>query len=429
LRFRRGPLEYIAGAGRRSVDIKKIAFGKFQLFHVNHPDLIRDVLVTHDWNFIKARGLRSSKPILGNGMLTSEGELHRRQRRLAQPAFHSARLAAYADVMVACAARAGKSWACGQVCALDQEMMRLTLEIVGRTLFSADVVDEASDIGESLTRALRLFIGLNRPLAQLIPAVRRQAERKAARSRSELAVALIKVIEQHRQDPDKYDDMLSLLMSSHDDMGAGYMSDELLLDESLTLFLAGHETTANALTWTWYLLAQNAEVDGQLRQEIDTVLEGRLPTLADLPQLRYTSQVFLEALRLYPPAWIIAREAVSAYRLGPFEVPPGATLFMSPYATQRDPRFWKDPEVFDPGRWKEETAVSRPKFSFYPFGAGTRVCIGEHFALMEGVLVMATLLQQWKFHLLPGQRVELWPQITLRPRHSIQFAAERVSAC
>lgn len=428
MRFRRSPLEYIAGTGRRSVDIKKISFGKFQLFHVNHPELVRDVLVTHDWNFVKARGLRSSKPILGNGLLTSEGELHRRQRRLAQPAFHSARLSSYASVMVECAVRAADTWVCGQIYAVDQEMMRLTLQIVGRTLFSADVEHEAGEISESLTQALHLFIGLNRPLAQLIQPLRKRAERKAAESRRNLAVPLLKVIEDHRRQPEKYDDMLSLLMSSHDDMGADYMSNELLLDESLTLFLAGHETTANALTWTWYLLAQHPDVELQLLQELNSVLNRRAPTLADIANLHYASQVFREALRLYPPAWIIARESVSAYRLGPFDVPPGATIFMSPYATQRDPRFWDRPEQFDPDRWRDEVSAGRHKFSFYPFGAGTRVCIGEHFAMMEGILLLATLLQRWRFHLLPGQKVELWPQITLRPRHSIHFCANRSQA-
>ena len=428
LKFRRSPLQYIAATGKRSIDVRWIRFGKFDLFHANHPDLIRDVLVTHDWNFIKSRGLRSSKPILGNGLLTSEGELHRRQRRLAQPAFHSQRLAFYANLMVECAVSAGNGWISGQQYALDQEMMRLTLQIVGRTLFSADVVNDAKEIGESLTKALRLFIGLNRPLAQLIPPLRKRAEKKAARSRRELAVVLAKVIEEHRRQPDTYDDMLSLLMSSHDDMGAGYMSDELLLDESLTLFLAGHETTANALTWTWYLLAQHPEVELRLRQEIESVLNGRNPTLEDMPRLLYTGQVFREALRLYPPAWIIAREAVTAYRLGPYDVPPGATIFMSPYATQRDPRFWNDPQQFDPDRWRDEVAAQRPKFSFFPFGAGTRVCIGEHFAMMEGILMIAALMQRWKFHLLPDQKVELWPQITLRPRHSIYFRLEEHQA-
>jgi cytochrome P450 len=424
LRMRRDPLDYIAGAGRRSVDVRFIRVGKRELFQANHPDLIRDVLITHDWNFVKARGLRASKPVLGNGMLTSEGELHRRQRRLAQPAFHSARLAAYAATMADCALTAGKGWKNGQSYAMDQEMMRLTLQIVGQTLFSADVLHDAKDIGDSLTNALQLFVALNSPIAQLISPVRKWAESRVKRSRRELELVLGKVIGAHRQQPDKYHDMLSLLMSSQDEMGAGYMSDELLLDESLTLFLAGHETTANALTWTWYLLAQHPQVQSRLRQEIESVLEGRIPTLDDLPRLEYTGAVFRESLRLYPPAWIIAREAVTAYRLGPFDVPPGATIFMSPYATQRDPRFWKEPEEFDPDRWLDGSAAGRPKFVFYPFGAGTRVCIGEQFAMMEGVLLIAILARQWKFHLVPGQTVELWPQITLRPRHSIHFELE-----
>jgi cytochrome P450 len=421
LRFRRDPLEHIADAGRRSVDVRSLRIANRVIFQVNHPDLIRDVLVTHDWNFIKGRGLRASKPILGNGLLTSEGELHRRQRRLAQPAFHSARLAAYARAMVDCTLTTSAGWVSGQQYALDQEMMRLTLQIVGRTLFSADVLHDAKDIGDSLTNALRLFLSLNRPVAQLISPVRKWGEHKGARSRQKLAQVLGKVIEDHRRQPDQYDDMLSLLMSSHDDMGAGYMSDELLLDECLTLFLAGHETTANALTWTWYLLAQHPEVELRLRQEIKSALGDRPPTLEDVPLLEYTGRVFRESLRLYPPAWIIAREAVTAYRLGPLDVPPGATLFMSPYATQRDPRFWREPEQFNPDRWLEDVSASRPKFSFYPFGAGTRVCIGEHFAMMEGVLLIAVLIQRWKFHLLPNQQVDLWPQITLRPRHSIYF--------
>ena len=428
LTFRRDPLGYIADAGRRSVDVRAIRIGKREIFQVNHPDLIRDVLVTHDWNFIKARGLRASKPVLGNGMLTSEGELHRRQRRLAQPAFHSARLAAHATTMVDCALVASNTWVKGRRYALDQEMMRLTLQIVGRTLFSADVLNDAKDIGDSLTHALRLFIALNRPVAQLISPVRKWAERKVSRSRREMEQVLGKLIEDHRREPAKYDDMLSMLMSSHDDMGAGYMSDELLLDECLTLFLAGHETTANALTWTWYLLAQHPEVELRLRQELKSVLGARTPTLDDLARLEYTGRVFRESLRLYPPAWMIAREAVTAYRLGPLDVPPGSTIFMSPYATQRDPRFWIDPEQFDPDRWLEEGSGNRPKFAFYPFGAGTRVCIGEHFAMMEGILLIAALLQRWYFHLAPNQKIELWPQITLRPKQSIYFDLEEEEA-
>ena len=421
LRLRRDPLAYIADVGRRSVDVRCLRFGPRRVFQVNHPDLIRDVLVTHDWNFVKDQVLRASKPILGYGLLTSEGELHRRQRRLVQPAFHSARLASYAQVMVECAEATGRSWSSGERYAIDKEMMSLTLQIVGRTLFSADLKQDAAGVGESLTRVLGLFLQLNSPIAQMLFPIRKLAERKAARSRREIAQVLGNVIEDHRRHPDAYDDMLSMLMRSHDDTNAGYMSDELLLDESLTLFLAGHETTANALTWTWCLLARNPDAADRLHAELKCVLNGRLPTLDDLPLLNYTGKIFREVLRLYPPAWIIGREAVTDYQLGGVSVPAGSTLLMSPYATHRDPRFWDNPEEFNPDRWTEGSSSIRPKFAFYPFGAGTRVCVGEHFAMMEGVLLIATLAQQWQFDLAPGQTVKPWPQITLRPRRSIFF--------
>jgi cytochrome P450 len=424
LRFRKDPLGYIGDAGRRSVDIRCLQFGLRNVFQVNNPELIRDVLITHDWNFEKGRGLKASKPILGNGLLTSEGELHRRQRRLVQPAFHSARLAAYAQTMVECAAAIRETWVPAETYAMDQQMMRLTLQIVGQTLFSADLQKDAEGIGESLKRALGLFRALASPLTQLLAPLRKWAQHRVAQSRQEIELVLRKIIEEHRAHPEKYDDMLSMLMNTQDDNAAGYMSDELLMDESLTLFLAGHETTANALTWTWYMLAEHPEEAALLYAELDAVLAGRLPTLEDMPKLEVTGRIFREVLRLYPPAWIIARTAVTNYRLGEVEVPAGSMLFMSPYATQRDPRYWDAPEEFRPRRWSND-ASGRPKFAFYPFGAGTRNCIGEHFAMMEGVLVIATLAQQWRMKLVEGQTVVPWPQLTLRPRESIYFSAEK----
>jgi cytochrome P450 len=416
-------LAFIGDVGRRSVDIRQMHLGRQVVFHINHPDLIRDVLVTHDWNFEKGRGLKASKPFLGNGLLTSEGELHRRQRRMVQPAFHSARLASYAKAMVACSAEMREGWTNGESLAMDQEMMRLTLQIVGQTLFSANLKEDAAGVGESLTNALKMFRGLVSPLAQLFAPWRKWAQHRVAQSRLELENVLLPIIEEHRAHPEKYDDMLSMLMGAQDDNATGYMSDELLLDESLTLFLAGHETTANALTWAWYLLAQHPEEAALLFEELDSVLAGRLPTLDDMPKLEVTGRIFREVLRLYPPAWIIARTAVTDYRVGDVNVPAGSMLFMSPYATQRDPRFWDEPERFKPRRWAED-ANGRPKFAYYPFAAGTRNCIGENFAMMEGVLVMATLAQQWRLRLVPGQTIEPFPRVTLRPKSSIYFTLE-----
>lgn len=431
-RLRRDPLGFIGEAGRRGVDIRVIQLGFSRVYQVNHPDLIRDVLVTHDWNFEKGRGLKAAKPFLGNGLLTSEGELHRRQRRMVQPAFHSARLAAYAQTMVACAAATGSQWqqseaaggpTAGAPVAIDQEMMRLTLQIVGQTLFSVDLQQDADGVRESLGRAQKQFRGLTNPLALMFAPLRKWSQRRAAEARKELEVVLRRILEQHRAEPERYDDMLSMLMATQDDSAAGYMSEELLLDETLTLFLAGHETTSNALTWTWYLLAQHPEQAERLHAELDEVLAGRLPTLEDIAKLPVTGGIFRESLRLYPPAWMIARTAVTRYRLGEVEVPAGSLLMMSPYAMHRNPRYWEAAETFRPERWSED-AGARPKFAFFPFGAGTRNCIGEQFAMMEGVLLLATLAQQWRLKLVPGQTVEPFPKVTLRPKESIYFTRE-----
>lgn len=424
LRFRRDPLAYVGDVSRRSVDIRHITLDQRNVFLVNHPELIRDVLVTHDWNFIKGPGLKASKPVLGDGLLTSEGELHRRQRRLAQPGFNHDRLGQYAKYMANCAERTASSWNDGEEYAINEEMMRLTLNIVTRCLFSTDIGKEAAKVGDALTEVLHLFNALVLPIAQRFTMVRKLVERRAASSRRRLDAVLQRIIHEHRVQPGKFDDMLSMLMGAQDEGSATYMSEALLRDEAMTLFLAGHETTANALTWTWYLLAQNPAVEERMAEEIDAELAGRLPKLEDLARLRYTAQVFRESLRLYPPAWIVTRQAVTDYQLGAVKVPAAALLFLSPFATHRDPRFWNAPEVFQPERWNDVSVEARPKFAYFPFGAGTRVCIGEHFAMMEGVLVLAMIAQRWRLHLAPGQKVELWPQITLRPKYPMRFRVD-----
>lgn len=429
LRFQKDRLAYIADGGRRSIDIRVMKFGGRQLVHLNHPDLIQDLLITHDWNFTKGQGLKVSKPILGDGLLTSEGELHRRQRRLAQPAFNHARLSSYARVMVDCAEKASVRWRTGETIDVHAEMMRLTLDIVGRTLFSADVTAEHSRVGESLQLALRAFMGLNSPLAFLVPFIRRRAQKRAARSRRQIDAGLQQVLDEHRRNPGAYDDMLSMLMQPGEDANTGYMSDKLLLDETLTLFLAGHETTAVALTWAWYLLAQHPEVVEKLHAELEAesagMAEGRSP-MELIPRLRYTGWVVREVMRLYPPAWVMGRTAETPYRVAGLEIPAGATVLVSPYATQHDPRFWDQPESFLPERWGTDAVANRHRFTWFPFGAGTRVCIGEQFAMMEAVLLLATLAREWRVELLsPEQRVQMWPQITLRPKGEVTMKLKK----
>jgi cytochrome P450 len=429
-RFRKDPTAYVGDLGRRSVDVWNFRAGWRNLFLVNNPELIQNVLVTHDWNFIKGRALRNSKPMLGEGLLTSEGELHRRQRRLAQPGFHSARLALYCNQIVNCTADLVEEWKRNEdeTVSVSEEMMRLTLRIVGLTLFSADVTKEASRVGASLTEALRLFVRNNNPLVQMIPPLKRMNDRRARETRHGIEAVLLEIVEKHRRSPEQFNDMLSLLMSSHDEMGTSYMSNELLLDECLTIFLAGHETTANALSWAWYLLSNHPEAEAKLHAELAQVLGGRLPTFDDMPRLPYTTAVVRESLRLFPPAWVISREAVTPYRLEEIEVPAGANFILSPFATHRDPRFWPEPESFRPERWMENDpaneSATRHRFAFFPFGAGTRVCIGEHFAMMEAVMAIAAIAQNFRLSLASGQKVELWPQMTLRSRHPMVFRVE-----
>lgn len=424
LHYRRDRLEYIADAGRRGVDVRVLEFGKRKLVQVNHPDLIEDVLVTHDWNFTKGPDFRASRHILGDGLITSEGELHRRERRIAQQAFQPSRLPAYAEAMVERATVTANRWESGQKLDMHHEMQRLTLEIVGKTLFSADVTKPGDPIGRSLIRALLAFVGLNSPLAMMFPVVRQLIEKKAIRARLSINDALMSVIEERRKSTESYNDMLSLLMESSESGSQGYLSDRLLLDELLTLFLAGHETTATALTWTLYELTQNPEVMERLWAELDQD-DAEAPPMERYQRLEYTGWVLREGLRLYPPVWILGRTPVMPFRVGPVEVPAGGTLLMSPYSMQRDSRYWEEPEVFKPERWGPAGVERRPRFAFFPFGAGMRMCIGGQFAMIEGVLLLATLARRWKVTLEPGQRVEMWPQITLRPKETILMKVEK----
>jgi len=417
LRLRRDPLAYMQSLSSNQVDVRHIRVGKREIFMVNQPELIQNVLVTHDWNFIKGRGLRSSKPMLGDGLLTSEGELHRRQRRMVQPAFHSNRMEGYAAAMVQASAAMCDRWKDRTQCDVHAEMMKLTLGIVGSTMFGAEVRDDAPEIGKNLTEALHIFMRLNSLPAQFVAPIRRRYEKQAKEARQGILEVLRPMLDAHRASPEAYEDMLSMLMAAHDEPGTGYMSEELLLDECLTLFLAGHETTANALTWSLLLLSGHPAEEATVREELDALLAHRLPTMDDLARLPRTTAFFREALRLYPPAWIVTREAVTPYVLGDVQVPAGGTVVMSPYTTQRDARFWSSPDTFDPSRWL--VPAERPRFSYFPFGAGTRVCIGEHFAMMEGVLVLATLLRSFQVCVLEPEKVEAWPQLTLRPRGAV----------
>ncbi|HEX8162917.1 MAG TPA: cytochrome P450 [Pyrinomonadaceae bacterium] len=428
LAFRRDPLDYLTRLAREHGDIVYFNVGGQRAYLLNHPDLVRDVLVTRQDHFHKGRALQRSKRLLGEGLLTSEGEHHRRQRRLAQPAFHKKRIESYGDVMTAYAARHTSGWLDGADVDVAREMMRLTLAIVGKTLFNADVESDADDIAGALAEIMELFNMLLLPYSEYLEKLPLPHTRRFNRARARLDAIIYRIVEERRAAREDAGDLLSMLLAARDEEtdGSG-MSDQQIRDEVMTLILAGHETTANALSWTWYLLAQNPEAETRLHAELDAVLDRgqRLPAVEDLPRLRYTEMVLSESMRLYPPAWVVGRLAVKDYEVRGYVVPAGSLVLVSQYVTHRDARFFRDPERFEPARWTPEEKDARPAYSYFPFGGGARRCVGEGFAWMEGVLLVATIASRWRMRLDPAHRVETYPRITLRPRHGVRVTLER----
>ena len=433
----RDPLRLFTRLAREYGDIVYFRMGGELVYFINHPQYIRDVLVTHQKNFTKSRGLERAKRLLGEGLLTSEGATHLRQRRLLQPAFHRDRIANYASVMISHAERVRDRWSDGVTLDVAKEMMRLTLSIVGKTLFDSDVESKADDVGVAVTEVLETFWFTLLPFQGLIERLPLPVLRRGRASRARLDALIYSMINERRATGRDHGDLLSMLLAVGDDQrqgqspednqrqGQSLLTPQQVRDEAITILLAGHETTANALTWTWYLLSQHPEVEKRLHEEIDTVLDGRIPTLADISRLTVVEQVITESMRLYPPAWIIGRRAIDEYALGAYKLPPRAMIFMSPYVTQRDPRFFRDPERFDPSRWDHATAGELPKFAYFPFGGGARQCIGEHFAWMELVLLVATIAQRWQLRLVPNHPVVPQPLITLRAKHGIAMTPVR----
>ena len=422
----RDPLKFLMKVARDYPDVAHFKLGPQHTFLLSHPDHIQNVIVAHDWNFLKGRGLQRAKKVLGRGLLTSEGNFHRRQRRLSQPAFHRQRIAAYAETMAEYAARRRDNWKEGEARDVAQEMMSLTLAIVAKTLFDADVETESKEIGQALGEVLELFSTFSSPLTEVLDKLPLPKNRRAQQAKMRLDETIYRIIEERRGESEDRGDLLSMLMLAQDTEGdGGGMSDEQLRDEVMTLFLAGHETTANALTWTWYLLAEHPEVEARLHAEIDSVLKGNLPTVEDVGRLTYTEMVFAEAMRLYPPVWVMSRRAVSSYKVGKYYVPAGSIILLSQYVMHHDERYYPEPEKFDPARWTTEARAARPKYAYFPFGGGPRMCIGEQFAWMEGILLIATLAQKWKLRLVAGHTVKMQPLITLRPKHGMRMTIER----
>lgn len=424
-KFRKRPTEFLENLAKLG-DVTYLRMYNQPSYFLNHPELIRDLLVTSHAKFHKGVALQRAKKLLGEGLLTNEGESHLKQRRMIQPAFHRNRIAEYANAMSFYAERMADEWRDGEVLEVEKQMTRLTLQIVGKTLFNADVENEAAEVGDAMNELMRLFNFLLLPFSDLLQKLPIPPATAARRSHENLDRVIYGIINKRRDSGKDEGDLLSMLLLAQDEEDGSGMSDKQVRDEALTLFIAGHETTANALIFTWYLLSQNPEKESKLHEELDRVLAGRIPVMEDVQALKYTESVVAESMRLFPPAWAIGRLSVDDHHFGGFDVPAKSLVLVSPYTIQRDARFWESAEDFIPERWETKSIrQAGQEFIYIPFSRGVRSCIGESFAWMELVLIVATLAQKWKLRVVPEQKFGLNPLMTLRPKYGMKMKAER----
>ena len=426
LEFQRDPLGILARWQAEYGDFYRLQVGEMQQYFISHPDDIREVLVTQAGKFIKDAQYRDPRTgiarYLGNGLLTSDGEFWRRQRRLVAPAFHPKRIESYAATMVDYTDRMLAGWRDGERLDIAEEMTRLTLFIVAKALFNTDVSDDARRVAMAM-HTIQQVLGNGWFLPAWLPDPRQW---RVGRARRNLDQVVYRMIAEWRAAGEDRGDLLSMLLLAEDEDGKR-MTDQQARDELVTLLLAGHETTANTLNWTWLLLAQHPEVEAKLYAELDAVLGERSPRMEDLANLKYTEMVVKESMRLYPAAWSISREAIADVPLHHGTVPRGAIAGVMIYFTQRDPRWWPDPERFDPERFGEERATAIPRYAYLPFGGGPRVCIGNGFAMLEARLLLATIASRYRLEKVPGHTVKPAPLITLYPDGGLPMVVRRRS--
>lgn len=429
--LQRNPLAFFTSAMRQYGDIFRYRLAFLNFYFIGHPEYVRRVLQDNHQNYSKdVLDFKMLKWVTEEGLLASDGAFWLRQRRLAQPAFHRQRIAGFGTMITAATAEMLDRW---QVYAANQqpldvtrEMTALTLRVVGQALFSTDTGSQADRVGQSFTLLSEDLVRRFRSMSLFPPVLPTRRDRRFRQARRELNTVVYEIINARRRHNADQGDLLAMLMQARDEETGATMDDDQLRAEVKTLLLAGHETTANLLSWTWYLLAQHPEVEQRLHAELVRVLGGRLPTVTDLPQLRYTRMVIDETLRLYPPAWIIPRKAARADQFGHYRIPAQSALLISPYVTHRHPEFWETPERFDPERFTPERAAARPRYAYFPFGGGPRLCIGNNFALMEAQLIVSTIAQRYRLRLVPEHPVEPEALITLRPRHGLPMRLQDV---
>ncbi len=424
---RRDPLHFMTRLAHTYGDLCSFRVGLEHVFFVNHPDHVHDILVNHYDNFLKGRGKQRSRRFLGEGVLLSEGAKHRSQRRLAQPAFHRNRIATYAGVMGEHCERMSSQWRDGQVLDIWPDMVRLTLGIVGKTLFDADVESESDRVGRAMSAAVSRYRAFKLPLAKVLERMPLPSMVRFHRGKKRLRRVVLELIEERRRTGKDHGDLLSMLLLAEDEEDdRRRMTSEEVWDEALTFFIAGYDTIATALMWTWYLLSQHPEVEARLHAEVDEVLRtGGPATLDDLPRLSYTEKVLTESMRIYPPTWRLVRRAIRDFPIGDHVIPAGSLVVVCQYAMHRHPRYFPDPERFDPERFTPEAKASRPKFSYFPFGGGPRLCMGEPFAMLEGVILLASIARRWRLRLAPGHKVEVRAEHLLRADDGMLMRLEK----
>lgn len=417
---------YLEKCARDYGDVVFFRFGRAPICLLTHPDGIEQVLVTDAPNFVKSRGYRALTRILGNGLLTNEGDAWQRQRKLIQPAFRHESLVPYATVMIEAADRVFGSWRDGETRDIHKDMMRATLEIVARTLLGCDASEKAKTVGAAMEVVAEKFMN-QASLAFLVPAgLPLPGTLSLQRAIGVLDGIIYDIIGERRASGRSDGDLLDTLLRAHDHE-SGQMSDRQLRDELMTLFLAGHETTAIALSWTVYLLAKDPEVAAQLEEQLEAVLASRAPGFEDVSKLRFTEMVIKESMRLYPPVWGFSRRALRPFEVSGYQLPVGTNVFLMPWVTHRDARFFPEPERFDPLRWREDPIRSGkiPRFAYFPFGGGPRVCVGASFAMLEATLLLARLTQRFRFGVPPGQAPEIRPSVTLRTKSGIKVVLHK----
>ena len=418
--FRRDQMGFYADCARQYGDVVATKLGPYRVVILYHPDAIEGMLVTRARDFVKSPGVLLLRPLLGNGLLLSEGDTWLRQRRLLQPAFHRQRVAGYGEVMAGLTERHIAGWKEGDVVEVHGEMMTVTQAIVGKTLFDADVGSDAHAASQAARTLAEDFgarlTGLRIPF--WLPTPRNL---KASRAIRRLDTIIHRIIAERRASGEDRGDLLSILLDAQDADDGSRMTPQQLRDEVMTMYMAGHETTAVALSWTWYLLAQCPEADARLAEELRGALGGRPPSVADLPRLKYADMVVTEAMRLYPPAYALGRQAARPTEVSGHAVAPPDIVIAATGVVQRDPRWFEDPEAFRPERWEGDLARRLPRFAYFPFGGGPRQCIGNTFAQMEAVLILAAIAQRFRLSLIPGQRVTPTPYVTLRPEPGIRM--------